>query len=246
MTLAGAPGVAPVGGRRRAVMAALIVVTAMAAAFALKRSYSHASADSLRWILSPTTWLVEKLTASPFVWESGAGYVSRDHMMVITPACAGVNFLLIAFAMLVLGFVRPSRRAHANVAVLAASAGAAYVAAIFANAIRIAVAVAVHDHHLAAGFLTPARMHLLVGIAVYLGMLVALLAVASRIAHRRFSTLHFVAWPAACYLAGTVLVPLLHGAAARDGFWTHALLVTAASAAFFATVLAIHTARRRS
>src|SRR5690349_1521548 len=71
-------------------------------ALALKLHYSFASPDQLRWILSPTTWLVELISGRSFSFESHAGYMSSDQRFLIAASCAGVNFMIAAFLMLTL------------------------------------------------------------------------------------------------------------------------------------------------
>src|SRR5215510_15997249 len=75
-------------------------VVALASAFALKLHYSTASANQLRWILAPTTALVELVSGATFEFESYAGYISRERGFLIANSCAGVNFLIAAFLML--------------------------------------------------------------------------------------------------------------------------------------------------
>src|SRR5688500_16207168 len=69
-------------------------------ALGLKYFYSTASPDELRWILAPTTRLVELLSGRSFEFESHAGYMSSDNRFLIAASCAGVNFLLTSFLML--------------------------------------------------------------------------------------------------------------------------------------------------
>src|SRR5689334_5204226 len=65
-------------------------------ALALKFYYSTATPNELRWILAPTTALVELLSGRSFEFESFTGYMSSDHTFVIAVSCAGVNFLITA------------------------------------------------------------------------------------------------------------------------------------------------------
>src|SRR6266581_9094745 len=78
--------------------AQLIVVLLGGAA--LKLYYSTATVNQLRWILAPTTLLVELISRTRFEFESHAGYISSDHTFLIAGSCAGVNFLITAFLML--------------------------------------------------------------------------------------------------------------------------------------------------
>jgi hypothetical protein len=50
---------------------AVLTACALALAFLLKSYYSGASPEELRWILLPTTVLVERLTGCSFEFEAG-------------------------------------------------------------------------------------------------------------------------------------------------------------------------------
>ncbi len=79
-------------------IAQLVVV--IGGALSMKFYYSAASVNQLRWILAPTTVLVEFVTGRHFTFESHAGYMSSDHTFLIAASCSGVNFLITAFLML--------------------------------------------------------------------------------------------------------------------------------------------------
>src|SRR5262245_43541462 len=85
--------------KRKMIWSAQLAVVLLCA-LALKFYYSNATADELRWILAPTTALVELLSGRSFAFESYTGYMSSDHRFVIAVPCAGVNFLITAFLML--------------------------------------------------------------------------------------------------------------------------------------------------
>src|SRR5262245_29995228 len=76
------------------------LVAVLGGALGMKWYYSAASVNQLRWILAPTTVLVEFITGRHFSFESHAGYMSSDHTFLIAASCAGVNFLITAFLML--------------------------------------------------------------------------------------------------------------------------------------------------
>ena len=80
------------------------IAAALAVAWLLKHHYSQASAEALRWILAPTAWLSWLVLGGDFQLLPDQGYLSREHSILISPACAGVNFLIVAFLSLVLGF----------------------------------------------------------------------------------------------------------------------------------------------
>src|SRR5262245_36013963 len=149
---------------------------ALGAAWALKAFYRRAGADDLRWVLAPTVRLVEWATGASFEFEAHEGYLSRDHFYAIVPACAGINFLIVAFCSLCLGLAHTCRSFAARATLLVTSAFAAYATTVVANAARIALALPLHDAGAAWGPLTPDRVHCAEGVLVYclcLGLLFA-------------------------------------------------------------------------
>ena len=170
--------------RSRTGSAALAAVV-FAITWSLKRFYSAAGSDQLQWLLAPTAWLVSLASGVAFDLEPHHGYLSRGSMFEIAPACAGVNFLIVAFASLALGLAHACTTARARVTLLAASAAAAYAATVLANASRIALAVRLHEAGASWGALTPARLHCAEGVAVYFLFLLAVFAAATKLAESR-------------------------------------------------------------
>jgi exosortase K len=209
--------------RSRTAAALGVFVVAVGAAYALKRFYSTASAADLRFVLAPTAWLVEVAGGHRFDWTS-AGYLSTELRFLIAPACAGVNFLIVAFAALVIGFVRPARPAWKNAAILLASAAAACATTLLANSVRILIAIPLWTHRVSFGWLTGARLHEIVGVAVFLGMLFLLFMTARRLAG---ASVH--PWVPLLPYAGVMLVvPFLRGSHQRAEFRVHAAIVAGA------------------
>ncbi len=78
-------------------------------AWGLKRHYADARADDLGWILSPTARLVGATPGATFVMQPGEGYFSRERLFLIEKSCAGVNFMIAAFAMLAVALTHRAR-----------------------------------------------------------------------------------------------------------------------------------------
>jgi len=224
------------------------VGVAFALAWLLKRHYSQASAEELRWILAPTTWLTSLFVSGEFVFQTGQGYLSREQSVLISPACAGVNFLVVALLSLMLGFSGRFCSLGQRGRWLAASVGLAYLATLLVNALRIGLSIALA--HLAARVtgLTFQSVHRLLGIFVYLaGLLSLCLTVQLWLSSRYPGEVgrarsapgnRALLWALGCYAAVTLLVPLLGGAAHQPEFWSHAapvsVLVVVSAALLFA------------
>ena len=158
---------------------------ALGLAWGLKDFYSRAHFEDLLWVLAPTRRLVEWLTGVAFEPEATQGYLSRDRLYQIVPSCAGVNFMIVAFTSLCCGLVHTLSTLRARLALIAASALAAYGVTVLANAVRIAIAIRLHEAGTSFGFLTPERIHCVEGVAVYFLFLCALFAVGARVTGAR-------------------------------------------------------------
>jgi exosortase K len=155
-------------------------LAALLLAFTVKRHYSTALACELDWILRPTAALVSLLTRTAFDAQPGSGYVSGELATVITPACAGVNYLIIAFATLVFGFLTRVRGTIKKGVWITTSALAAYLATILVNALRITFGIALHELAPDGLWISPEQLHRIAGVVVYLGSLWLLFCAAER------------------------------------------------------------------
>lgn len=213
---------------------------------ALKDFYTEATAQQLGWILAPTARVVSWLTGAHPVWESGVGYADFSRGMIIAPACAGINFMIMMFGLAAFCGIRQIRHLPQMMAFLAVCLLLAYAAALGVNSLRIALSMTLYqvDTHIA--WLTPARVHRLAGIGLYLTALGLFFMGLRPIIHafrRRFD--HFAGdqgrkeqaaghpWPFwlpfAWYLLGAVGVPLANLAFHRPlpGFIEHCATVVA-------------------
>lgn len=190
-------------------------------ALGLKLFYSTASPDNLRWILAPTTRLVEFASGQSFSFEAHAGYMSSDHSFLIAASCAGVNFLIAAFLMLTLKRLWFDRFENISWRFVPVAALMAYVATIITNTVRICVALRLQELRSEITWLSPNQLHRAEGIIVYFGSLWLLYVMTDRGA----SKLRIV-FPLSVYYATTLGLPILNGAY-RQGleFWEHSFFV---------------------
>lgn len=140
---------------------------ALLVAAGLKYHYSHARSDDLAWILGPTAGLVEHLSGITFEKEAHAGYVSRTQRIIIAPACAGVNFFIIAFCMAVFSGIAAIEPKRLKLLWLCASLLSAYVLTLLVNALRIIFAIYFYDLDIYTEWITPERTHRLEGTLIY-------------------------------------------------------------------------------
>ena len=199
--------------------ASVLVVVALVA-YGLKRHYADASVDALSWILTPTTRLVELVTGVAFTAAAGEGYFSAERMFLIEKACAGVNFMIAAFAMVAFALLYRVRSIRDSVVVLTVSLTAGYLAALIVNAVRIVIAMWLASQHRTFASMTAADLHRLEGIVVYFGGLLLLYEFVRRA--DRSATWQRFALPLACYYLVTLALPLLNGAARTEAFFRHA------------------------
>jgi exosortase K len=156
-------------------------------AVALKYHYSVADSEDLQWILSPTSWFVQRLTGMPFEWEEHTGFVSRLHGIIIAPSCAGVNFLIIAFSTLYFTTARLMPNGRWRVLWLGITIGISYILTLGVNGLRIVAAISLYQADIYGGWLTPERAHRIEGTLIYFSSLLIAHLFVNRIARHFLS-----------------------------------------------------------
>ena len=209
-----------------------------------KLYYSAASVNQLRWILAPTSTIVELVSNSRFQFESYAGYINSDRSFVIAASCAGVNFLITSFLMLSLRELWRDRSRNTSWAFIPVSAFFAYLATLIANTVRISTALRLRQMSFETSWLSPSELHRLEGIVIYFGFLLLLFLLNERLRtgignlqarpaasagltrpERQGRLLRQSLFPLLVYYAVTLGVPLANGAFRRGfaagDFWEH-------------------------
>ena len=234
---------------RRRVIAQAIVVLSLA--FAMKLFYSTSGVDDLRWILAPTTALVELITRETFWFESLAGYMNADHSFLIADSCSGVNFMIMAFLMLCFLKLRNGIKTDVSWAFIPAVILTAYVSTIIANTVRITVAMRLHRMSPEMIWINPEQLHRLEGIFIYFGFLLFLFTFAESLeddgrGRFRRSLLRQSLIPLSIYWFTTLGFPILNGAY-RQGvsFWEHSAFVLLTPMILLLPLLAIRALVRR-
>jgi exosortase K len=201
---------------RKLIWSAQLLLVALCA-LALKFYYSTASVNELRWILAPTSALVELLSGKRFAFESFAGYMSSDHSFVIAAPCAGVNFLITAFLLLAGSRLWRDQFKGVSWWSIPVTAVIAYLATLITNAVRICIALQLRDVH--SEWLTANQLHRFEGIVVYFGFLLLLFLLTEQRRERR--PVRLLLFPLLVYYAMTLGIPLANGSWQRTGFWEH-------------------------
>jgi exosortase K len=201
---------------------AVLAVVALGA-YALKRHYADATTDALSWILTPSAHLVSLVTGVVFTAVPGEGYFLAERMFLIEKACAGVNFMIAAFALVAFALLHRARTIRTGAAVLTVSVLASYLAALVVNTVRIVIAMWLAAHPSGWSSLSPADIHRLEGITVYFGGLWMLYALVQWI--DRGGLAFRYALPLGCYYVVTLAVPLANGVQAGRAFFAHAVIV---------------------
>ena len=194
--------------KRKIIWSAQLLVVVLCA-LGLKLYYSTATPDELRWILAPTTALVELLSGRAFTFESYTGYMSSDHRFVIAVSCAGVNFLLTAFLMLGLRRLWRERFQPVSWNFLPLTVVVAYVTTVIANTVRICISLEIQRHEVQVSGLSANQLHRLEGIVVYFGFLLLLFMLTER--QKATPKRRLILFPLFIYYATTLGIPLLNG-----------------------------------
>jgi exosortase K len=162
----------------------ITVLLIAAPALWLKKFYGTATSESLDWILTPTATLVNIVPGMHFIREPGLGWFDSAQSAAIVPSCAGVNFLIVAFAVLSLCGVWNLRSPFAQLVWTAVTALAALAATVVVNALRIWLSMELYHIDIYTAQLTPALIHRVCGVTIYYTSLLCLFCLASAILHR--------------------------------------------------------------
>lgn len=154
-------------------------VPAFGIAFILYYFCRTDDSDALKWILTPTAWWVSILSGIPFEYLPHQGYVNHFYQFLIAPSCAGVRFMLITFLMLVF-LLLPSDAACVDQKICSIqkeclwfgfSMVFSYLATLFVNGIRIVISIYLPEilerRNLMNGWMTPDRLHTVIGTGTY-------------------------------------------------------------------------------
>jgi exosortase K len=208
----------------------IFILLAIMIAFGLKHHYSRASVEDLNWILAPTVEFVELLSGITFEQEAYTGFISKTHRIIIAKSCAGVNFLIIAFCMLIFSRVQATKSVGAKILLFIKSIIIAYFLTIIVNTLRIILAIYLFNADIYGGWLTREMLHRIEGTAIYFIFLCFLYFVfvprqstndGKPTARRAIKT------PLAWYLLMTLFIPLvrLSFQGNLSGFFQHSLVV---------------------
>jgi exosortase K len=213
------------GGKLADIIFILLVIII---AFGLKHHYSQASVDRLNWILAPTVELVEQLSGITFEKEAYSGFISRSHRIIIAKSCAGVNFLIIAFCMLIFSRIRAVKPVGAKILLFIKSILTAYLLAIIVNALRIILGIYLFDADIYGGLLTREMLHRIEGTAIYFIFLCFVYFVlVPRQSENKSTVLRIMKAPLSWYLLMTLFIPLVRRSFQGNlsGFFEHSVVV---------------------
>jgi exosortase K len=186
----------------------------------LKRHYSLATAEQLDWILMPTATLVSWFTSAHLVPEIGVGHVDFARGIIVAPACAGVNFMIMAFGLTAFYGLYHMRRLPGKLVWLPLALTAAYGLTLAVNTARIVLSMSLYDANIYTSWLTAARVHRLAGVSLYFSALwlyfvglrhVVAIACKHFVGFRGDVSMHKTEfWVWGCYLVVALAMPLAH------------------------------------
>jgi exosortase K len=152
----------------------------------LKFLFTLAGNDEVRFLLLPTSTLVELGTGITAIYSSEAGYFFSEMNVLIDKGCSGFNYWLIASAMLLFLFWRYTSRRQQQFLMIPLSFCVSYFITIFVNSARILSAIMIerltHPHTaVLANIISPPVLHESIGILTNLSFLILTYIVAEQL-----------------------------------------------------------------
>ena len=203
----------------------------------LKLYYSQTDSDGLLWLLAPTAFWIRTLSGISWEYLPHVGYVNHSFQFVIAASCSGIQFGIVTAASLLFSFLPRIRGRKEGLVWLGISFAASYMFTILVNGFRILLSLYLplylqdlgKSQHLN-GWLTPERLHTIIGIVAYFGSLMMLFLITEALfqeADPSFSPLILTQnpllasnmrwlWPAFWYFTIVLGLPLLNRAYQRN------------------------------
>lgn len=169
------------------------------------------------WMLAPTARWAGILGGLSFEYLPHQGYACHSYYFLIAPSCAGIRFMMIVFLMLTVSFLHRIEQKRSGYLWFGFSIIFSYIDTILVNGIRIIASIylpiLLKRIRLQNGWLTPDRLHTLIGTVVYFSSLCVIYLLASVICKLWFLRSHAEMASSAAKFDGTPSLPAL--AAAR-------------------------------
>lgn len=241
------------------------IATAVVIILAMRYFSRTSDSDTLKWILAPTAWWSGILGGIYFEYLPHQGYVNYFHHFLIAPSCSGSRFMLLTFLMLAFSFrlsdylcgnkqVYSERDDKANINMrkeylwFGFSIVFSYISTVFVNGIRIVVSVYLPDilerAHLTDGWLTPDRLHTLIGTVTYFSFLCMIYLIAFWMRGRTNGGLLV---PVFWYLLIVLVLPFIKRMYYNDwnGFGQYAVLIVSVCGSVYVLLAVVGRIRRR-
>jgi exosortase K len=119
----------------------ILYIFVLILAYEFKNFYSQADVSELKFILSPTSTLVEWMTGLEFLFSNTIGYCNEETNIVINKTCAGVNFFIIAFSMSICSFIHCYQNIKTKLCITVLLFTFSYFLTIAVNSFRISSAI---------------------------------------------------------------------------------------------------------
>lgn len=235
--------------------------------FAMSYFCRTSDSDTLKWILAPTAWWAGILGGIYFEYLPHQGYVNYFHQFLIAPSCAGSRFMLLTFLMLAFSFrlsdylcgdrqiysecdYKENMDMRKEYLWFGFSIVFSYISTIFVNGIRIVASVYLPDilerKHLMDGWLTPDRLHTLIGTVTYFSFLCVVYLVAFGLRGRSEESGGLLV-PVFWYLLIVLALPFIKRMYLNewDGFAQYAVLIVSVCGSVYVLFAVVGRIRRR-
>ncbi len=176
----------------------------------MKYFYSRTNVNHLTWLLAPTARWVQALSGIPFHFVPYEGYVNHTYQFVIARSCCGMQFMIITIATLLFPFIPQMDTTQKKIRWMISILPVSYILTILVNIIRILLSIylpVIMQKSLSGSFLTPARLHTLIGTFVYFTSLFLIYHLAGLLSRRSVPK---ILPPVFFYLALVLGVPFLN------------------------------------
>lgn len=144
-----------------------LYLTAIILIISIRIFYSNANANDLLFVLRPIKWIVSVFHNGVFTYNEILGYACNELGVIIGASCAGINFMLILFAMLCFTYIHYIKSPLHKIMYFVSLLPITYLLGTLINSFRIIVSITIQKVGFLTKFTSPEVVHNLTGMLIF-------------------------------------------------------------------------------
>lgn len=158
-----------------------LYIAALITILSIKVFYDNASSNQLLFVLWPIKQIVSLFHNGVFIYSETLGYVSNKLGIIIGTSCAGIDFMLILFAMLCFTYIHYIKSSKNKIIYFIALFPITYFTGMLINSFRIITSITIQQVTFLTQITSPEVIHNVLGMLIFICFLLIINYIFSKI-----------------------------------------------------------------